>query len=205
MSPEADSSILVTPGTTATVAYEAINGKLYETQIFADAYGELQGGRKTYAVSDRQTRSTANAWYLTLYNDSTSTFIEVTNVLITHSTSANLTGAPPRLFSIYRISIKNGGTNASFSTFDTANTNVIPRIKAARRPTSATIIGTPIAALCLGPLHSGGNSFVALFPQRPTTEPILLRPQQGIGIQGDGVASTNMGLISTMIYFRVRP
>ena len=200
--PEADTSIQVTPGTTATVAVERVGAKLYQTVMFADAYGQVVGSRNTYVASDRRTVAAANAWYLSLYNDTSSTFVEVTKVCISQSTSAAVTGLP-RAFYLYRISIKSGGANATFAEYDTSSPGpTLARIKAARRPTAATTVGPPLAVCALNPEESGGPNWVELF-NAAGEEPILLRGQQGVGIQQDGTAVT--GLMSSYIVFRVRP
>jgi len=200
--PEADTSIQVTPGTTATVAVERIGAKLYQAIVMADAYGQIIGARNTYVVSDRRTVGAANARYLTLYNDTTATFVEVMRATISTSTTAAVTGLP-RLIYLSRISIKSGGTLATPVALNTASPSFpIPRIKAYRMATGSTAIGTPLALSAYNPEETGPSQTIEIY-NAYNEEPILLRGQQGIMIQQDGTAI--LGLVSACICFRVRP
>ena len=201
--PTPDTSILVTPGTTGTVAFERVGPLLYQTVMATDGYGRIIGNRDTYVASDRRTVATTNAWYITLMNDTTTTFVEVSKVCISASTSsAPSIQGKPRIVNLFRISAKNGGANATFSEYDTASPGpTLARIKAARRPTSATTSGPPLASITLNTGEGSlGNVTGILF--NSTEDPILLRGQQGIGIQQDGTVVT--GLVSSYIVFRVR-
>src|SRR3990167_202309 len=203
--PTPDTSILVTPGTTGTVAFERVGSLLYQTVMETDGYGQTIGNRDTYVASDRRTVSTVpNVWYITLMNDTSSTFVEVTKVCISQSTSTAPSPVLPRSRSIYlfRISAKSGGANATFAEDDTASPGpTVARIKAARRPTSATTNGPPLAVCSLSTHEAGGPNYVEIF-NAAREDPILLRGQQGIGIQQDGTVVT--GLVSSYIVFRVR-
>src|SRR3990167_8308447 len=199
--PEADTSIQVTPGTTATVAVERVGAKLYQAVMFADAYGQVVGSRNIYVASDRRTVSAANAWYLSLYNDTTSTFVEVTKVCISQSTSAAVTGLP-RLFYLFRISIKSGGANATFAEYDTSSPGpTLARIKAARRPTSATTNGPPLTNKTINTGETSNNVMSLIF--NSTEDPIVLRSGEGIGVQQDAPGTQQIrGLRSSYIVFR---
>ena len=200
--PEADTSVQVTPGTTATVAFERVGTKLYQAVVMADGYGQVIGARNTYVVSDRRTVGVADARYLTLYNDSASTFVEVLKASISASTSAAVTGLP-RLIYFSRISIKSGGTLATPVALNTASPAApLPRIKAYRMATGSTVIGTPLALAAFNPEETGPSQTIEIFNAQ-NAEPIRLGDNEGIMIQQDGTAI--LGLVSTTIMFRVRP
>ena len=203
--PTPDTSILVTPGTTGTVAFERVGPLLYQTVMATDGYGHIIGNRDTYVASDRRTVSLNNAWYITLMNDTSSTFVEVTKVCISASTSAvpaPVFQARSRSICLYRISAKTGGANATFAEYDTSSPGpTLARIKAARRPTSATTNGPPLAVCSLNTHETSGPNYVEIF-NAAREDPILLRGQEGIGIQQLDTAI--VGVVSSYIVFRVR-
>src|SRR3990172_4212461 len=186
--PTPDTSILVTPGTTGTVAFERVGSLLYQTVMETDGYGQTIGNRDTYVASDRRTVSTVpNVWYITLMNDTSSTFVEVTKVCISQSTSTAPSPVLPRSRSIYlfRISIKRGGANATFAEYDTASPGpTLARIKAARRPTSATTNGPPLASITANTGETGLTNVTSIL-FNSTEDPIVLRNGEGVGVQQD--------------------
>jgi len=203
--PTPDASILVTPGTTGTVAFERVGPSLYQAVMMTDGYGQIIGKRDTYVASDRRTVATANAWYITLMNDTTNTFVDVSKVCISASTSSepSIVGKP-RIVNLFRISAKSGGANATFSEYDTSSPGpTLARIKAARRPTSATTNGPPLASRTINTGETSNNTSALLF--NSTEDPIVLRNGQGIGVQQDVPGTQEIrGLRSTYIVFRVR-
>src|SRR3990167_11391724 len=203
--PTPDTSILVTPGTTGTVAFERVGNLLYQTVMATDGYGRIIGNRDTYVASDRRTVATTNAWYITLMNDTTTTFVEVSKVCISASTSsAPSIQGKPRIVNLFRISAKSGGANATFSEYDTASPGpTIARIKDARRPSSATTNGPPLASKTINTGEAGQNTMALIF--NSTEDPIILRSGEGIGVQQDAPGTQQIrGLRSTYIVFRVR-
>jgi len=203
--PFPDTTVQVTPGTSASFAIERIKGTLFQPTLQADGYGEIIGRRDTYVVSDRRTYAPgANAWLLILRNDATATFVEVSHVSVTMGSSVAITGLPTN-FKLQRVTFKTGGTLATAIRFDTNSPDLAGqiRIRATRRPSSATTAG----AITTGWINPEETVFVGnnvLFSERDHGEPILLRNGQGIGVQTGNVAPVATLAIDTKMVFRTR-
>jgi hypothetical protein len=85
-------SILVTPGSGATVATESVSSKEYQVIMRADAYGHIIGGRDVYVFSAVAMAKSANKVYLTIYNGDASLVVEVVHVQINQEATAAVTG-----------------------------------------------------------------------------------------------------------------
>jgi hypothetical protein len=202
--PLPDSSILVTPGTTATVATEVVAGKHYQVDILADAYGHLIGGRDTYVASDVDVVKAASKRYLSVFNDSTSTTIEVTRAIVSTSTSAAVTGLT-RSYRLWRITAQSGGSIVTPQKLKTSSaTPSAPRIRCRQRLTAATTTGVALGfATVYEEETGGGEEQCVLFDEREVGEPIILVQGEGVMIQQDSQAA-GTGLLSSAIYFRLR-
>ena len=150
---QANDSILVTPGSGATVATHLVNSKEHQIVMVADADGHIQGSRPAYRLLLPSQAVGASKVYLDLFNATGSG--KIINVLSIYSYVDNdtaVTGTLGVQLSLFRsTSVGTGGTAATadgvvdtaatISKFDTTNAALPAQITARLAPTGGATTG----------------------------------------------------------------
>lgn len=217
---QANDSILVTPGSGATVATELINGKEHQVVIQADTSGHLLGSLPSYYYAVPGAAVGASKLYLDLFNASGSgKVIDVRGVWAIPKTDVAVTGAVAIRVDLYRTSaVGTGGTAAAYKsgTIDVAGGNICPldtsnaalpaQITARHLPTAgATISEWLFPSYALGEEASTSQAYMTqyqnLLPVMTFGQKLALREGQGLLIKQGTVAS--IGTIAFLIVFTV--
>lgn len=127
---QANDSILVTPGSGATVATHLVGGKEHQVVMQADSDGQLLGSLATYYYMTPAAAVGASKLYFDLFNASGSgKVIDVRGLWIIPKTDVAVTGALGIRIDLYRTSaVGTGGTVASYksATPDVGGGNICP-------------------------------------------------------------------------------
>lgn len=208
--PQANDSILVTPGSGATVATELINSKEHQVVLLADAAGHIIGGRETFVGGDDTglAAAAASSTPLAIFNASATHTLEISHIIITLASGA-VTGLISN-FRVHRITanVSAGNTAVTPIALDSGDTLTgsvtCNRQSAAATPmTGHTISGIAMGRATLyGEETGGGESRCIVYNELEVGEPILCKQNQGIIIVKDGAAGT--GTIFATVYFRQR-
>lgn len=199
---KANDSILVTPGSGATVATHTVSSKEHQCIIPCDAQGHLWGDRGLYAVSAAGMAKSASKKYLSVFNaDSTGVIVDIVGILICQENTAAVTGLV-RGYRVHRITAHSAGTTVTPVALDTGEAALDADITCRSDGLTATTSGDPLA---VGSLHEdeiGGGGPVWLFNEQLFGQPIVCRQDQGVVILQDSTAGA--GNMSAIIYFRQR-
>ena len=206
---QANDSILVTPGSGATVAtHNPGDGKEYQVMMLADDSGHIAQTLPTYSWWVPTAAVGANKLFADLFNASGSgKVIEVRGVWAITDTDVAVVGALGIDIGLYRTSaVGTGGTAASYNTgtvettgtivpFDTANSAPPAQITARALPTG----GATIAAFWWAQWVPGEEtatsqaymtSFQNLLPTTAMGQRLTLREGQGILYKQGAIAAT---------------
>lgn len=143
---QANDSVLVTPGSGATIATHLANSKEHQVVVLADAGGHLLNSKDTYIVRTGNTIHVAAArtTLFDIFNASGSgKIMRVTGVYIIPALVA-VTGVGQTYEVIHTSAVGTGGTTITPVSFDSANPAVPAQITARAKPaggatTSATL------------------------------------------------------------------
>lgn len=133
----ANDSILVTPGSGATVATELVGGKEHQVMMLADKTGNILGSKDTYIARTGNTIHVAAArtTLFDIFNASGSgKIMRVTGVYIIPALAA-VTGVGQTYEVIRTSAVGTGGTAITPEKFDSANAAVPAQITARTKPT----------------------------------------------------------------------
>lgn len=198
-------SILVTPGSGATVATEAVSAKEYQVVMRADAYGHIIGGRDVYVTSGVAMSKSATKNYLSLFNADATKVIEVVYAAVSQEATAAVTGLV-RGYRLFRTTATapSAGTSVTPSLLRSAGTALDSDVTSRKDGLTAATSGDPLGIAGVGEEETGaaGAAPHILFSELFIGEPIVLTQNEGVVIQQDGTAGT--GLLSAIMYFRQR-
>lgn len=212
---QANDSILVTPGTGATVATELIAGKEHQVIVQCDSSGHIVGTLPTYLYATPNAVAGASKLYFDLFNATGSgKVIDVRGIWAIPKTDVAVTGAVAIRVDIYRTSaVGTGGTAHSYksATIDVAGGNICPmdtnnaalpvQITARWLPTAgATISEWMIPTYSLGEEAATSMAYISqyqnLLPNLTWGQRFALREGQGLLVKQGTVASAgNVGFL----------
>lgn len=213
---QANDSILVTPGTGATVATHLVNGKEHQVVVVADDSGHIQGSLPTYFYTSPPIAVGANKLYVDLFNATGSgKVIDVRGIWFIPKTDAAVVGAVAIRMDVYRTSaIGTGGTAASadsatvdaaggnFTKFDENNDAIPAQITARVAPAGGATISRWLFPNFIAPEES--NTSMAYLVQFQNAVPVLtfgqklvVRENTGLLFKQNAVAS--VGSVSILI------
>lgn len=217
---QANDSILVTPGSGATVATELINGKEHQVIVQADSSGHIVGTLPTYLYATPAAAAGADKLYFDLFNASGSgKIIDVRGIWCIAKTDVAVTGAVAVRVDIYRTSaVGTGGTAHSYKSatrdvgggnicpMDTANAALPAQITARWLPSGgATISEWMIPTYALGEEAATSMAYMTqyqnLLPMLTWGQRCALREGQGMLVKQGSVASA--GSIGFLVAFTV--
>lgn len=213
-------SILVTPGSGATVATELIGGKEHQVMIQADNSGHLLGSLPTYLYQTPAAAVGASKLYFDLFNAAGSgKVIDVRGLWAIPKTDVAVVGALGIRLDLYRTSaVGTGGTAHSYKSatpdvaggnicpMDTANAALPAQITARWLPTAgATISEWMITSYSLGEETATSMAYLSqyqnILPNLAFGQKCALREGEGILIKQGAVAAT--GSMSFLVAFTV--
>lgn len=201
-------SILVTPGSGATVATHAVSSKEYQVVVLADAAGQLiDDPVGVFATAGLAMAKAASRNYLTLFNGDASLVVDVLGVYVSQEATAAVTGLV-RGYRLFRTTstAPTGGTLQTPAKLDTTtgalDADIAARVSSGSGVT-ATASGDALAAVGVGEEETGsGGGRHWLWNWKIEGAPIVLRQNEGVVVQQD--ATTGTGLVSAGVIFRVR-
>ena len=214
----AGDSIIVTPGTGATIAAELIGGKKYEVVIQADSSGHLLGTLPSYLYMTPFAAVGASKLYCDLFNASGSgKIIDVRGIWIIPETATIVTGVVGVRIDLYRTStVGTGGTGHSYKSatidvgggnicpLDTTNANLPAQITARWLPSGGAAISEwMFATYSLGEETPQSMAYMTqyqnILPNLVWGQKLALREGQGILLKQGAVASA--GDMSFLVAF----
>lgn len=215
---QANDSILVTPGTGASVATHLIATKEHQVMVQADSSGHLVGTLPTYLYSTPAAAVGVSKLYLDLFNAAGSAkIIDVRGIWIIPKTDVAVVGALGIRIDLYRTSaVGTGGTAHSYksatpdvaggniSPADTANEALPAQVTARWLPTGgATISEWLFASYTLGEETATSMAFITqyqnIMPSLMWGQRLALNEGQGILLKQGTVAST--GSVGFLVAF----
>lgn len=215
---QANDSILVTPGSGATVATHTVAAKKHQVIINADASGHLVGTLPTYFYQTPAVAVGASKLFLDLFNAAGSgKIIDVRGIWIVPKTDVAVVGALGVRVDLYRTSaVGTGGTAHSYKSAtpdvaggnicpsDTANAALPAQITARWLPTGgATIAEWLLATYTAGEETATSQAFILqyqnILPALTWGQKLALNEGQGLLLKQGTVAAT--GSLSFLVAF----
>lgn len=214
---QANDSILVTPGSGATVATHTVGGKEHQVVMVADDSGHIQGSLPTYFYASPPITVGANKLWIDLFNATGSgKILDIRGIWIVPKADVAVTGVVAVRLDLYRTSaVGTGGTAASTNSaspdpaggnltmFDEANSAIPAQITARVAPTAGATISRWMFGMSYFPEET--NPSVALtpginwVPMFTYGQKLVVRENSGILIKQNAVAS--VGSASILIAF----
>jgi hypothetical protein len=209
---QANDSILVTPGSGATVATHAAAGKEHQLMMMADEAGHILGTKPTWYVALSATANVAAArtTHLDIFNASGSGVVmKIWGVYIMPALAA-VTGVGMTWEIIRTNAVGTGGSTLTPGKFDTANAALPAQLTVRGKPTggattdatnpltvfitSSSEETTPVASIA---------SFLENIPgqQGITTQPLVVRQNEGFKVDqttNSAVGTTTHALVFTV-------
>lgn len=217
---QANDSILVTPGSGATVATHLIGGKEYQAVVLADDAGHVHGSLASYMWATPLTAVGANKLYADLFNATGSgVVLDVRGIWAIPKTDVAVTGALGIRLDLYRTSaVGTGGTVAAYKSatqdvgggninpFDTNNAALPAQVTARHLPSGgATIAQWLFPTYSLGEETATSQAYMSqyqnLIPVLLVGQKLTIRENSGILIKQGAVAAT--GNVHLLIVFTV--
>lgn len=217
----AGNSVLVTPGSGATIATQTVSGKDHQVVMLADQDGHIQGTAGSYMLYQQPRVTTAAATdFFDLFNATGSgKIIRLRGLYPVIESTAAFTQATTWRFDLFRTSaVGTGGTAHTFEGAAAPTTGLvnIARLSTTDAPTlSASITsralptgGATAAAFMFGiflqPEETNASSnlaqWVNMFPQLPYENPFELQENQGFKVRqitATASTGTNFGWLLT--------
>lgn len=129
---QANDSVLVTPGSGATIATHLINGKEYQVVLEANELGHIIGTNETYSAWSGVIAAAANKVYMHIFNASGSgKIVKVRKVFVQPSQAVNALAAQTWRFEQTSALGTTGNTAITIRKHDSASTAVPAQITAA--------------------------------------------------------------------------
>lgn len=209
-------SILVTPGTGATVATHLVGGKEHQIVMVADEFGVIAGSASVYRLIINGSAVGANKVHADLFNADPALIVKIVSAKVRPDIDTAVTGVVSAEINLTRTTaVGTGGTAATLdSTSLTAPTIVELDTNNAALDTDITARAAPAGGATAGPLlgtrhvfteeTNAGAALAALLGAEfvPTPDrPIVLRQNQGIRFVQGAVAS--VGTLNFEVTFEV--
>ena len=217
---QANDSILVTPGSGATVATHLVSAKEYQVVMLADSDGQVHGSLETYGYATPNSVGGIDKLHFDLFNAvGSGKKIDIRGVWIIPRTDVAVAGALGIRVDLYRTSaVGTGGTAAVYksATRDVAGGNICPfDTNNAALPAQITarhlLTGGATISEWLFPTYSLGeetatsqaymSQYQNLIPVLSVGQKLTLREGQGLLAKQGAVAAT--GNIGFLVVFTV--
>ena len=204
----AGDSILVTPGSGATVATETVSAKEHQVMMEADRSGHIKGSKPTWTVASQNSANVAAArtTHFDLFNAAASgVVLRVLGVYIV-PTLAAVTGVGLTWEIIRTSAVGTGGTTRTPEKHDSGNAALPGGVTSRSKPTggattSATLYYPNASSEETSPF-AGLSSILNHVPQvGPDAQALVLR--EGEGLKVDQTTSSSVGSTNIVIVFTV--
>lgn len=190
---QANDSILVTPGTGATVATHLVNSKEYQAVMIADENGQIWGSRDTYhyLIPSQVHVNTANTVHWDLFNADAALLVRVISVLQIPNVTTAVTGIVFDWLLERTTDVGTGGSALTAWLADTGQTALDADITCRSKPTGGATQSTDLrnyslsseetSAATIQIASQGGLELLPAALRPPASENgLLLRQNQGI-------------------------
>lgn len=217
---QANDSVLVTPGSGATIATHLVGGKEHQVVMLSDSDGHVHGSLSSYMWATPLAAVGADKLYADLFNATGSgKIIDVRGIWVIPKTDVAVVGALGIRLDLYRTSaVGTGGTAAAYKNatrdvaggnicpFDTSNAALPAQITARHLPTGgATISEWLFPTYSLGEETATSQAYMSqyqnLIPILHVGQKLALRETQGLLVKQGAIAAT--GNIQLLIVFTV--
>lgn len=208
-------SILVTPGTGATVATHLVNSKEHQVVMIADEFGSIQGAAGVYRMIVNGSAVGANKVHCDLFNANATLIVKVVSAKVMPDIDTAVTGVVSAEISLTRTTnVGTGGTaktddntaltGISISRLDTAlaalDADITARTQTTGGATAGAILGT--RHIFMEETNAGAAIAAALGAEFIDQRyPVILRQNQGLRFVQGTVAS--VGTLNFEITFEV--
>lgn len=199
-------SILVTPGSGATVATHLVSSKEYQVVVLADAAGQLVDDPLGVWVSSTVAMAkSASKNYISLFNADAAIIVDVLGVWAAQEATVAVTGLI-RGYRLFRTTstAHSAGTANTPVKVDTTTSALDSDITVRSNGQTVTASGEALSATGIGEEETGagGANRHWLWNWKIEGVPIVLRQNEGVMLQQDATAGT--GILSAGVIFRVR-
>jgi hypothetical protein len=205
----ANDSILVTPGSGATVATHLVNSKEHQVVMLSTEAGILYGSEQLYVYSTGNTANVAAArtTFFDLFNATGSgVVVEIYGIYIIPALAA-VTGIGNTWELAWSSTVGSGGTTLTATKIDQSNTNVSASVTARTKPTGGATIGSVIQYINGSSEETSPYAGMASILNHVDwcgagagpLQPITIRENQGIKIDqttNSAVGTTNIMVIT---------
>lgn len=205
----ANDSILVTPGSGASVATHMVNSLEHQVVVTADEYAHIHGSAPAYTLFVPSQAAGANKVYFDLFNASGSgKTLRLKSVEVVKNGSTAVTGTVTvQLFLTRTSAIGTGGTAAvregtalnaiSLNKMNPANADLPAGVTARTAPTGGATAGAVVAEVHVHPEETNAASYDLpdfLSPECWTIQPLIVPENTGVRVVQGTVASVgNIG------------
>ena len=184
---KAGDSILVTPGSGATVATHTVDGKEHQVVMIANASGHLQDTLPTWYVWSTFDAGAANEILIDLFNATGSgVILRVRKIFVQHNMAA-ITGVG-HVFNVDRTSaVGTGGTGLTPRPADSANSALPGGVTARHAATGGATSAYTLFSLSVDPEETRpGAAIMGMInwvPEGPNVQEITCRENEGLRVQ----------------------
>jgi len=206
----ANDSILVTPGTGATVATQLANGKEHQVVCISGARGHIWGSADAFIVDSSFTANVAAArtTHFDLFNASGSgVVLEIHGVFILPSLVA-VTGVGLTWELILTSAVGTGGTTLTPRKLDSTNTNLPAQVTSRSKPTGGATTNYILSYMSTSSEETSPYAGMAsilnhlTFAASPDVQTLTLNAGEGIKI--DQTTSSAVGTTNIRVVFSVK-
>lgn len=206
---QANDSVLVTPGSGATIATHLVNSKEHQLMMVSDAFGHIHGTQETWVVQTGNSANVAAArtTHFDLFNASGSgKKLRVRGVFII-PTLAAVTGVGLTWELIRSSAVGTGGSTLTPQPRNSANTALPAQVTARSKPTGGAT--TSITWQAVNASSEETTPYAGMASQLnhvaswdiPDIQPIVLN--EGEGLKVDQTTNSSVGSTNIVIVFTV--
>jgi hypothetical protein len=206
---QANDSILVTPGSGATVATHLINSKEHQLVLLAGGAGHVYGSKDTYIAYTGNTAHVAAARtaLLDIFNATGSgKIVEVVGIFIIPAQTA-VAGIGQTYELVRTTAVGTGGTTLTPAGFDANNIAIPAQVTVRTKPTGGATAGTTLALVNgsseetspYAAMASQLNHVPMANVHGPNQNGIVIRENTGLRI--DQTTNSSIGNVNVMVCF----
>lgn len=205
---QANDSVLVTPGSGATIATHLANSKEHQVVVLASSGGHIFRTQATWVASTQNTAHVAAArtTLIDLFNASGSGLIvHVQGIYVVPALTA-VTGVGQTYEVIRTSAVGTGGSSITPVAADSANTSLPAQITARTKPTGGATTATTL--LYLNGSSEETSPYAAMASQLNHipcaghyTQPLILRADEGLKL--DQTTNSSVGNVNIVFVFTV--
>lgn len=182
----ANDSILVTPGTGATVATHLVNSKEHQVMMMANANGHLQDTLETWYFWSTYDAGAQNEILIDVFNATgTGKIVKVRKAFIQHNMAA-ITGVGHQFDFIKTSAVGTGGTALTGRAADSTNPALPAGVTARHAATGGATTAHVLFSAAVDPEETRPGAalmpWINWIPEGPTVQEIVLNENEGLKI-----------------------